>query len=156
MYFYFASWGKRTTGAILPLANTIGSRQNSSRSVFASWGKINTAFWHFQNLTRKCLFGIRVKSTAGLIVPLEESNCLDCSNDKDQWRLVVKMAGRAAKFHLWLNIHWIVFLPLTVYNGVSSHSSSPKPIKLVIFSCPYWYIENIHFSFKKPNPNPKA
>jgi len=26
------------------------------------------------------------------------------SKPKDQWRLVVKMAGRAAKFHLWLNI----------------------------------------------------
>ena len=22
----------------------------------------------------------------------------------DQWRLVVKLAGRAAKFHLWLNV----------------------------------------------------
>ena len=37
----------------------------------------------------------------------------------------------------------------------SSHSSSPKLIKLVIFSCPYWYIDNIHFSLIKPNPNPK-
>ena len=46
-------------------------------------------------------------------------------------------------------------LPLAIYNGVSSHSSSPKLIKLVIFSCPYWYIENIHFSLIKPNPNPK-
>jgi len=54
-----------------------------------------------------------------------------------QWRLVVKMAGRAAKFHLWLNIHRIVALPLAVYNGVSSHSSSPKLIKLVMFRCPY-------------------
>ena len=50
----------------------------------------------------------------------------------------------------------IVALPLAVYNGVSSHSSSPnKLIKLVIFSCPYWYIENIHFSLIKPNPNPE-
>jgi len=24
--------------------------------------------------------------------------------DQHQWRLVVKLAGRAAKFHLWLNI----------------------------------------------------
>ena len=23
---------------------------------FTSWGKIDTVFWHFQNLTRKCLF----------------------------------------------------------------------------------------------------
>ena len=29
-------------------------------------------------------------------------------------------------------------------------------IKFVIFSCPYWYIENIHFSLMKPNPNRKA
>ena len=49
----------------------------------------------------------------------------------------------------------IVALPLAVYNGVTSHSSSPKLIKLVIFSCPYWCIENIHFSLIKPNPNPK-
>ena len=49
----------------------------------------------------------------------------------------------------------IVALPLAVYNGVSSHSSSPKLIKLVIFSCPYWYIENIHFSLMKPKPHPK-
>jgi len=49
----------------------------------------------------------------------------------------------------------IVTLPLAVYNGVSSHSSSPKLIKLVIFSCPHWYIENIHFSLIKPIPNPK-
>ena len=45
--------------------------------------------------------------------------------------------------------------PLAVYNGVSSHSSGPKLIKLAIFSCPYWYIENIHFCLMKPNPNPK-
>jgi len=39
-----------------------------------------------------------------------------------------------------------------ITNGVFSHSSSPNLIKLVIFSCPYWYIENIHFSLMKPNP----
>jgi len=27
----------------------------------------------------------------------------DVVNGLQQWRLVVKMAGRAAKFHLWLN-----------------------------------------------------
>ena len=71
-----------------------------------------------------------------------------------QWRLVVKMAGRAAKFISgWT--YRIVALPLAVYNGVSSHSSSPKLIKLVIYSCPYWYIENVHFSLMKPNPNLK-
>ena len=43
----------------------------------------------------------------------------------------------------------IVALPLAVYNGVSSLSSSPKLIRLVIFSCAYWYIENIHFSLMK-------
>ena len=31
----------------------------------------------------------------------------------------------------------VVALPLAAYNGVSSHSSVPKLIKLVIFSCPY-------------------
>ena len=53
-----------------------------------------------------------------------------------QWRLMVKMAGKAAKFNLWLNIQDCP-LPLAVNNGVSSHSSSPKLIKLVIFSCLY-------------------
>ena len=81
MYFYFASWGRRTTGAILPLAKY--ERQNSSSSAFASWSKVDTAFWHFQNLTRKCLFNIRGKSTAGVILPLGESDCLDWSSDKD-------------------------------------------------------------------------
>ena len=63
--FYFALWDKITTGAILPLA----WRKNSSSSAFASWGKIDTAFWHFQNLTRKCLFGIGGKSTVAVILP---------------------------------------------------------------------------------------
>ena len=34
----------------------IGWMQNSSRSASASWDKIDTAFWHFQNVTRQCLF----------------------------------------------------------------------------------------------------
>jgi len=42
----------------------------------------DTAFCHFQNLTRKCLLGIRGKSTAGVILPLGESVCLDWSIDK--------------------------------------------------------------------------
>jgi len=46
----------------------------------------------------------------------------------------------------------IVALAFFSHSGVSSHSSSPNLIKLVIFSCPYWYIENIHFSLMKPNP----
>ena len=44
---------------------------------------MDTAFWHFLNLTRKCLFGIRGKSTAGVVLPLGESDCLHWSNDKD-------------------------------------------------------------------------
>jgi len=49
-YFYFASWGKRTILEIFCLhPNTIGWRQNSSSSAFASWSKIDTIFWHFQN-----------------------------------------------------------------------------------------------------------
>jgi len=63
--------------------NTIGWRQNSYWSAFASWGKIGTAFCHFQNWTRKCLLGIRGKSTAGVILPLGEFDCLDWSSDKD-------------------------------------------------------------------------
>jgi len=62
---------------------TICWRQNTSRSAFASWGKIVIAFRHFQNLTRKCLLGIRGKTTAGVISSLGESNCLDWSSDKD-------------------------------------------------------------------------
>jgi len=31
----------------------------------------------------KCLFGIKVNSTAGIILPLEESNWLDWPSDKD-------------------------------------------------------------------------
>ena len=60
-----------------------GWRQNSSSGAFASSGKIDIAFWHFQNLTRQCLFCLMKQSTAGVILPLGESHSLDCSNDKD-------------------------------------------------------------------------
>ena len=46
----------------------------------------------------------------------------------------------------------IVALAVFIINGVSSHSSSPNLIELVIFSCPYWYTENIYFCLMKPNP----
>ena len=49
---------------------TIGWRQNTSSIVFASWGKIDTTFRHFRNLTINCLLGIRGKSTAGVILLL--------------------------------------------------------------------------------------
>ena len=83
MYFYFASWGKNTTETILPLAKYDWLKQNTSSSAFASWGKIDTAFWHFQNLARKCLLGMRGKTTAGVILPLGESDCLDWTSDKN-------------------------------------------------------------------------
>jgi len=51
--------------------------QNCSSSAFASCGKIGKTFRHFQNLTRKYLLGIRGKCTAGVILPLGESDCLD-------------------------------------------------------------------------------
>jgi len=63
----------------------IGWRQNSSSSAFASWGKIDTTYSKidiFKILTRNCLLGIRGKSTAGVILPLGESYCLDWSSDK--------------------------------------------------------------------------
>jgi len=66
---------------LLPI--TIGWRQNTSSSAFTSWGKIDTAFRHLQNLTRENLLGIRGKSTAGVILPLGEFNRWDWSNDKD-------------------------------------------------------------------------
>jgi len=47
MHFYFASWGKRTLELFCLWPNTIGWRQNTSSSGFASWGKIVTTFWHF-------------------------------------------------------------------------------------------------------------
>jgi len=37
---------------------------------FASRGKIDTAFWHFQNLTRQRLFCLGGKSIARVILPL--------------------------------------------------------------------------------------
>ena len=150
--------------------------------------------------------------------------CYDVTSDCRQlWRLVVKLAGRAAKFNIWLNIRDC--RPSCFYNQWRSQSlqqqarrqdlaaggpktrkrgqkpeggatflkysvgmyaatggsnvkwrgtdlkwggqapltpratvlcSSPNLIKLVIFSCPCSYIENIHFSLMKPNPNPKA
>ena len=85
MYFYFVSWGKKLLELFCLYTNTIGWRQNSSSSAFASWGKMYTAFCHFQNLTRKCLFGIRGKSIAGLILLLGESDCLDWSSDRTIW-----------------------------------------------------------------------
>jgi len=50
----------------------------------------------------------------------------------------------------------IATLAVFIIVGISSHSSSPNLIKLGIFSCPYWYTENIHFSLMKPNQNSKA
>jgi len=80
--------------------NTIGWRQNSSSSAFASWGKIDTCFWHLQNLTRKCLLGIRGKSTAGVIFPLGESNFLDLSSGKDDTLLQSESpSSMCAKLH---------------------------------------------------------
>ena len=92
MYFYFAHEAKHLLELCCLSPITIGSRQNTSSSAFASWGKINTAFRHFQNLTRKCLLGIRGKSTCGVILPLGESSCLDWSSDKihlDQRKVIV-------------------------------------------------------------------
>ena len=37
----------------------------------------------FPKFRRKCLLGIRGKSTAGVILPLGESGCLDWSSDKN-------------------------------------------------------------------------
>jgi len=56
MNFYFASWGKSTTEAILPSAKYDWLKAKYCRSAFASWSKIDIAFWHFQSLTRHCLF----------------------------------------------------------------------------------------------------
>jgi len=36
--------------------NMIGRRQNSSSRAFVSLSKIDTAFWHFTNSARQCLF----------------------------------------------------------------------------------------------------
>jgi len=57
---------KELLGLFCLQPNAIVWRQNSYRSAFASWGKISTAFRHFQNLTRKCLLGIRGKSIGEL------------------------------------------------------------------------------------------
>jgi len=45
----------------------------------------------------------------------------------------------------------VVALAVFIISGVFCHSSSPNLNKLAIFSCPYSYIENIHFSLMKPN-----
>jgi len=49
--------------------NKFAWRQNSSSSAFPSWGKMSTAAWHFQDLTRQCLFCHQRQSTAGVILP---------------------------------------------------------------------------------------
>ena len=61
---------------------TIGCRENSSSNAFESWGKIDSLL-AFQNLTRKYLLRVRGKSTAGVILPWGETDCLDWSSDKD-------------------------------------------------------------------------
>jgi len=47
----------------------------------------------------------------------------------------------------------IVALAIFIISGVSSHSSSPNLVKLVKFSCPYGYIESIHFSLRPWSEN---
>jgi len=44
--------------------------------------------------------------------------------------------------------------PSLKISGVSSHSSRPNPINIVIFSCSYRYIDSINFSFINPKPKP--
>jgi len=81
---------------------------------------------------------------------LSMTQCMDCNSGGSWWKWP---GGLRNLISGWT--YRIVALPLAVYNGVSSHSSSSKLIKLVIGCCPYWYIENIHFSLMKRNPNPK-
>jgi len=42
-----------------------------------------TTLCHLQNLRRNCLLGISGKCTAGVILSLGESQCLDWSSEKD-------------------------------------------------------------------------
>jgi len=54
-----------------------------------------------------------------------------------QWRIVVKMAGRAAKISSL--VEHIGFLPwlFLIISGVSNHSSGPNPVNIIIFSCSF-------------------
>jgi len=82
MYFYFTSWGKRTTRAILPLAKYDWLKAKHFQQWFCLMRQTRHNFLAFLKLTKKCLLGIRRKSTAGVILPLGESDCWDWSSDK--------------------------------------------------------------------------
>jgi len=73
MYFHCASWGKNA-GAVLPSAKHDWLKAKYFNCAFASWGKIDTAFCHFENLTRQCLFWIFHEAWALLeLLPLGEA-----------------------------------------------------------------------------------
>ena len=78
MYFYFASWGKKTIGAILPSAKYDWLKAKYFQQCFCLMGQNRHSLLVFPKFNKVSL-GIRGKSTAGVILPLGESDCLDWS-----------------------------------------------------------------------------
>jgi len=92
VYFYFASWGKISTRAILPFANCDWLKAKDFQHCLCLMRQNRHSLSAFPKFKKKMLCGIRGKSTAGVILPLGESNCLDWSSDKihlDQLKVLV-------------------------------------------------------------------
>ena len=83
MYFYFASWGKISTRVILPFANYDWLEAKYFQQCLCLMRQNRHTLSAFPKFNKKYLLGIRGKSTAEVILPLGESNCLDWSSDKD-------------------------------------------------------------------------
>ena len=79
MYFYFASWGKKTIGAILPSAKYDWLKAKYFQQCFCLMGQNRHSLLVFPKFNKEVSLGIRGKSTAGVILPLGESDCLDWS-----------------------------------------------------------------------------
>jgi len=83
------SWSEKTESDPVLIRNHV--------CYFASWGKIDTAFWHFQNLTGKCLFcHQRQKHCWNYFVIMQ--NCLV---DLVKWKGWYTWTGACVVFVTW-------------------------------------------------------
>jgi len=98
--FYFALWAKKLLELFFLQPSTIGWMQNSSSSAFASWGKLNAAFFGTSNIWQGSVyFAIRGKSTAEVILPLGKHSWLNCSSGRES-----KLAWEQGFWHVIRNL----------------------------------------------------
>ena len=83
MYFYFALWGKRTTGAILPFANYDWLEAKYFQQCLCLMRQNRHSLSAFPKVNKKVSVRHQWQNSSWSYLPLGESNCLDWSSDKD-------------------------------------------------------------------------